>query len=239
MTALRPMNTSHPPRYAGALGLATTLSMLAAVAAVFLYAPADHNPLMGTNWPWLQRIYYFHVAAAISAGLAYFLVFLGSLLYLKSRRDEWDRFASASAELGVLFSLFVLISGPLWAKPVWGVFWRWEPRLTTMLITFTIYIAYLMVRAYGEPGERSQRIAAVVGIVAFANVPLVHFSVHMWSKAQQLHPPGIELAPAMAHTKYLCYAAFGCLFLHLMRLRLSQARLATRLRHLRLHAGSG
>ena len=230
------MDAHRPPRSSGPLGLATTVLMLVAVAAVFLYAPSDDNPLMGRHWPWLQRIYYFHVAAAISAAVAYFLVFLGSLLYLKSRSDGWHRFAGAAAELGVMFSLFVLVSGPLWAKPVWGVFWRWEPRLTTMLITFTIYVAYLMVRAYGERGERSQRFAAVFGIVAFVNVPLVHFSVDMWAPAQQLHPPGIELAPAMSRTKYVCYAAFGCLFLNLMRLRLSQERLADRLRGL---AGPG
>ena len=233
------MSAGHPPRYAGILGLATTVLMVAAVAAVFLYAPDDKNPQMGSAWPWLQRIFYFHVSAALSAGLAYFLVFLGSLLYLIRRRNQWDRFAGVSAELGVMFSLFVLVSGPLWAKPVWGVYWRWEPRLTTMLVTFTIYVAYLMVRSYGKPGERSQRFAAVFGIVAFANVPLVHFSVHMWSAAQQLHPPGIELGPAMSHTKYLCYAAFGCLFLHLMRLRLSQERLAARQRQLLRHAGPG
>ena len=233
------MSPDQPPRLAGPLGLATTLLMLAALAAVFLYAPSDNNPLMSRHWPWLQRIYYFHVAAAISAAGAYFLVFLGSLLYLKSRCDSWHRFAGVAAELGVMFSLFVLVSGPLWAKPVWGVFWRWEPRLTTMLITFTIYVAYLMVRAYGEPGDRSQRFAAVVGIVAFVNVPLVHFSVDLWSPAQQLHPSGIELAPAMSRTKYLCYAAFGCLFLHLMRLRLSQERLGERVRRLGRLAESG
>ena len=224
--------TDLQPRFAGPLGVATSILMLAAIACVFLYAPADRNPLMSADWPWVQRIFYFHVSAALSSGVAYFLVFLGSVLYLKSRDERWDRLAGISGELGVAYSVFVLISGPLWAKPIWGVFWRWEPRLTTMLITFTIYVAYLMVRAYGEPGERNQRFAAVVGIVAFVNVPLVHYSINMWAAAQQLHPPEIELAPAMLHTKYLCYLAFGCLFVHLMRLRLSQERVAARLQQL-------
>lgn len=205
------------------LTVAVPVTMVAALAAVFLYAPMERE--MGV----VQRIFYFHVSSAISAGVAYFLVFLGSVFYLKSRRDSWDRLAAVSAELGVLFSLFVLVSGPLWAKPIWGVFWRWEPRLTTMLITFTIYVAYLMVRAYGEPGERSQRFAAVVGIVAFVNVPLVHFSIRMWAADQQLHPPKVALDPAMVGTKYLCYLAFACLFAHLMRTRLSQERAAARL----------
>ena len=209
---------------------AVVLTMLAAVAAVFLYVPTERQ--MGP----VQRIFYFHVASAISAGVSYFLVFLGSLLYLRSRDDRWDRFAGIGAEIGVLFSVFVLISGPLWAKPIWGVFWRWEPRLTTMLITFTIYVAYLMVRSYGDPGERNQRFAAVVGIVAFVNVPLVHYSINLWAADQQLHPPKVELAPAMAQTKYLCYLAFAFLFTYLMRLRLRQEHLAARLRDLRQRA---
>jgi heme exporter protein C len=209
------------------LCLIVTIAMLGAVAAVFLYAPTEKQ--MGD----VQRIFYFHVASALSAGVAYFLVFLGSVQYLRTRQDRWDRFAAVSAELGVLYSAFVLFSGPLWARPIWGVFWRWEPRLTTMLITFTIYVAYLMVRSYGEPGERTQRFAAVVGIVAFVNVPLVHYSVNMWAVEQQLHPQQVELDdPAMLHTKYLCYFTFVCLFVLLMRLRLSQERLAARLQAL-------
>lgn len=208
------------------LYLIVTVTMLSAVGAVFLLAPTEKQ--MGD----VQRIFYFHVASALAAGVAYLLVFVGSVWYLRTRDDRWDRFAGVSAELGVLFSAFVLFSGPLWARPIWGVFWRWEPRLTTMLITFTIYVAYLMVRAYGEPGERTQRFAAVVGIVAFVNVPLVHYSINMWAADQQLHPPKVELAPVMQQTKFLCYFAFACLFALLMRLRLSQEHLAARLQAL-------
>ena len=208
------------------LYLIVTVTMLSAVGAVFLLAPTEKQ--MGD----VQRIFYFHVASALAAGVAYLLVFVGSVWYLCTRDDRWDRFAGVSAELGVLFSAFVLFSGPLWARPIWGVFWRWEPRLTTMLITFTIYVAYLMVRSYSEPGERTQRFAAVVGIVAFVNVPLVHSSINMWAADQQLHPPKVELAPVMQQTKFLCYFAFACLFALLMRLRLSQEHLAARLQAL-------
>ena len=208
------------------LYLIVTVAMLSAVAAVFLLASTEKQ--MGD----VQRIFYFHVASALAAGVAYLLVFVGSVWYLRTRDDRWDRFAGVSAELGVLFSAFVLFSGPLWARPIWGVFWRWEPRLTTMLITFAIYVAYLMVRSYGDPGERTQRFAAVVGIVAFVNVPLVHYSINMWAADQQLHPPKVELAPVMQQTKFLCYFAFACLFALLMRLRLSQEHLAARLQAL-------
>lgn len=209
------------------LAVATSILMLVSIGAVFLYAPTE------TQMGHVQRIFYFHVSSALSAGVAYLLVFVGSVAYLRSRDDRWDRFAAVSAELGVLFSAFVLFSGPLWARPIWGVFWRWEPRLTTMLITFTIYVAYLMVRAYGEPGERTQRFAAVVGVVAFVNVPLVHYSINMWAADQQLHPPKVELDPAMAQTKWLCYLTFALLFWLLMRLRLRQEHVASRLRQLR------
>jgi heme exporter protein C len=208
------------------LAVILSLAMLAAVGAVFLHAPTEVQ--MGD----VQRIFYFHVSSALSAAACYFLVFLGSVLYLRTRKDRWDRFAGVSAELGVLFSAFVLFSGPLWARPIWGVFWRWEPRLTTMLITFALYVAYLMVRSYGDPGERTQRFAAVVGIVAFVNVPLVHYSINMWAADQQLHPPKVELDPAMQQTKLICYLAFGCLVILLMRLRLNQERQAARLQAL-------
>ncbi len=204
-------------------GVATMVAMVVALWAVFAYAPTERQ--MGL----VQRIFYFHVSAAISAGFAYFLVFVGSVGYLRTRHDRWDRLALAAAELGVLFSVFVLISGPLWARPIWGVFWRWEPRLTAMMITFTIYVAYLMVRAYGEPGERTRRFAAVVGIFAFVMVPFVRYSINLWAADQQLHPPSVDLAPAMATTKYVSYAAFALLFSYLLRLRLSQQRNAARL----------
>lgn len=208
------------------LAIIVTISMLGAIAAALLHAPTETQ--MGD----VQRIFYFHVSSAMSAAVAYVLVFVGSVQYLRTRADRWDRLARVSAELGVAFSAFVLFSGPLWARPIWGVFWRWEPRLTTMLITFTIYVAYLMVRSYGEPGERTQRFAAVVGIVAFVNVPLVHYSINMWSAEQQLHPAKVELDPAMVQSKYICYFAFACLFALLMRLRLRQEGQAARLQTL-------
>lgn len=204
-------------------GVLTLLAMVGALWAVFVYAPTERQ--MGP----VQRIFYFHVSAAISAGLAYFLVFVGSVGYLRTRHDWWDRLGLAAAELGVLFSGFVLISGPLWARPIWGVFWRWEPRLTTMMITFTIYVAYLMVRSYGEPGERTQRFAAVVGIFAFVMVPFVRYSINLWAADQQLHPPSVDLDPAMATTKYVSYIAFALLFGYLLRLRLSQLGNAAKL----------
>lgn len=195
--------------------------MIAALFAVFVYVPSERE--MGV----VQRIFYFHVSSAIAAFVGFAMVFVASIQYLRTRRENWDCLALAAAELGVVFSLIVLISGPIWAKPIWGVFWRWEPRLTSMLIAFTIYVAYLIVRSYttGSP-DRTRRFAAVIGVVAFVNVPLVYYSVNLWSTDQQLHPREVELAPAMVQTRYLAFAAIIALFFYLLKRRYELEKLA-------------
>ncbi len=193
------------------------LSMLLALAAAFLYAPMEK--VMGDT----QRIFYFHVPAGITSFVCFFLVFLGSAQYLRTRQPRWDRLARCSAELGVLFGLIVLVTGPLWAKPIWGVYWRWEPRLTSMLITFVIYVAYLMVRTHGA-GQAS-RLAAVFGVVAFVNVPLVYYSVDLWAAEQQLHPQrNVGLQPEMRYALWACFAAYFLLLTLLLLRRLDIAR---------------
>ena len=205
------------------------LLMVAALYGVFQYVPTERE--MGL----VQRIFYFHVASAISSFVGFFLVFVAGIGYLRTHGDRWDRLGQAAAELGVTFAVIVLITGPIWARPIWGVYWRWEPRLTIMLITFTIYVAYLMVRAYGDPGAQTKRFAAAVGIIAFVCVPLVRYSVNLWSADQQLHPREIVLDPRMLHTRYLTYAAFAALFVYLLRLRLDQLRAGQRLEELEAH----
>ena len=204
-------------------------SMCAALYAVFIYVPTEKE--MGV----VQRIFYFHVPAAISAFIAFFLVFVGSIQYLRTRTELWDRLARCAAELGVLFSVIVLVTGPLWARPIWGVYWHWEPRLTSMLILFTIYLAYLMVRSYGQPTPQTQRFAAVLGILGFVNVPLVYYSVHLWSPEQQLHPRNVALQPEMQLTLYICFAAIFLLFWYLLCRCLRLERIADEITALRRH----
>jgi len=203
------------------------LGMIAALAAVFLYAPTEPTMKMA------QRIFYFHVPSAVSAFLAFSIVFIASIQYLRTQNVKWDRLALSAAELGVMFSLIVLITGPIWAKPIWGVYWVWEPRLTSMLILFSMYVAYLMVRNYGTDASRTPRLAAVLGILAFANVPLVYFSVNFWAAEQQLHPQRIELAPPMKYTLYVCFAAFFLFFAYLLKHRYEQEMTADALEKLR------
>jgi len=214
-------------RLANFFAILVFLSMLAALAAAFLYVPTERE--MGL----VQRIFYFHVPSAVSAFGAFFIVFIASIQYLRTQDLKWDRLALSAAELGVMFSLIVLLTGPLWAKPIWGVYWRWEPRLTSMLLMFSMYVAYLMVRNYGTSSSRTPRLAAVLGILAFANVPLVYYSVNLWATEQQLHPQKIELDSPMKHALYTCFIAIFLLFLYLLKHRFELEKSADMLADIR------
>ena len=159
--------------------LITGIMMLANLYFIFMVAPTD--AVLGN----VQRIFYFHVPIAIMSFLAFFLVFIASLMYLFKRSLKWDSFAYASAEVGVVFVTLALITGIIWAKPVWNTWWTWEPRLTTTMILWLIYVAYLMVRSYAPNQSKGAIYAAVVGIVGFVDVPIVYYSVVWW---RSIHP---------------------------------------------------
>ncbi len=189
---------------------------------VFLVVPDEVT--MGV----VQRIFYFHVPSAWICFLAFFLVFVASILYLKTRIPVWDTLAHASAELGVVFCTIVLITGPIWARPVWGTWWTWEARLTTTLILYLIYVAYLVLRAQAQNREQEARLAAVLGIVGFLDVPIIYFSVKIW---RGHHPivfktgGGEGLEPVMMRTFLLCMITFTLFFALLLLLRLRLGRL--------------
>jgi heme exporter protein C len=169
---------------ANGLGLVALLAVLVGLYLAFIYAPAD--ALQGD----VQRIMYIHVPTAWVAFLAFFVVFVSSLIYLWKRLPEADRLAHASAEVGVLFTALTLIDGSIWGKPTWGIWWTWDARLTTTAILFVMYIGYLMLRSFVEDPERRARLAALVGIVAFIDVPITYMSV-LWFRT--LHqPPSIQ-----------------------------------------------
>jgi heme exporter protein C len=176
----------------------------------------------------VQRIFYIHVPMAWIAYLAFFVVLVGSVGYLWKRTAVYDRVARASAEIGVLATTLVLILGSLWAKPIWNTWWSWDARLTTTLVLWFIYVGYLMLRAYTPDPDRGARFGAVLGIVGFADVPIIHYSVEWW---RTLHPEPIvvretpQLPPEMLLTLFvslaaltLVYAAFLVYRVHLERL---------------------
>ena len=168
-----------------------------------------------------QKIFYYHVPSAWVAGLGYLVVMFSGVLYLMKKDEKWDHLGLASAELGTLFCALVLITGPIWAKPIWGAPWSWEPRLTTVLIMFLIYIGYFMVRNFGDEGERTRRISAVIGLAAFINVPIIYISVKFWAADAQLHPqPAMsQQSPDVLWTFILSLLVFTLLFVHMLRFR--------------------
>jgi heme exporter protein C len=160
------------------LGL-TTLGMMLTIWAAFVYAPTElvEGPV--------QRIFYVHVPLAWISYLAFFFVLLGSVVYLWRRDDRWDTFARVNAEIGVVFTTLVLISGSLWGRAFWGAWWVWDERLTTSLLMWFIYVGYLALRSYTGRTAQGARAAAVVGILGFIVTPINYMSVKWW---RTLHP---------------------------------------------------
>ena len=175
----RPGSLGGLPSLKTALAAITGGMMLVNLYLIFMVAPTDS--VLGH----VQRVFYFHVPIAIMSFLAFFVVFIGSLMYLIKRTPKWDAVAHASAEVGVVFVTLALLTGIIWAKPVWNTWWTWEPRLTTTMILWLIYVAYLMVRSYAPSQSKGAIYAAVVGIIGFIDVPIVYYSVVWW---RSIHP---------------------------------------------------
>jgi heme exporter protein C len=198
--------------------LGFTSLILIAVATYGLFFVAGPLAVQGDA----ARIVYFHVPMALVAFLAFFIVFGASVAYLRTSNPRWDRLGQASAEVGVVFTTLVLITGAIWGYPIWGTWWSWDPKLTSTLIMWFMYVAYLMVRSYAEP-PRGPRYAAIVGIVAFVDVPIVYLSSYWW---RTLHPPPAigplaEQQPSsgIVWMLMLSVVAFTVLFAFLVRVR--------------------
>ena len=207
-----------PPTWLAAAALIATV-----VAGLFLVPP---DAAQGD----VQRIMYVHVPSAWLAYAAFFVTFVGSVLYLRRRDVRFDRFAAASAEIGLVFTGLTIITGAIWGKATWGKWWDWDPRLTTTAILFVIYSGYLLLRQSLSDRQRRARLGAVFGIVGFLNVPIVHFSVLLW---RGLHQPPTVLRlgdPTIDHLLLAellaSVASFTLVYLWLLRRRvdLEEAR---------------
>ncbi|UTR16614.1 cytochrome c biogenesis protein [Salipaludibacillus sp. LMS25] len=154
--------------------------VLVSLYLVFIWSPVER--IMGP----VQKIFYFHVASAWNAFFAFFIVFIFSLLYIVTKKRLYDLIAGVSGEIGVIFTTIVLTTGPIWARSAWNTWWTWEPRLTTTLILFFMYMAYIMVRHLDIAWQKRARLSAVFGIIGFANVPIVYMSIRWWES--NLHP---------------------------------------------------
>ncbi|EPR42802.1 cytochrome c assembly protein [Desulfovibrio sp. X2] len=190
--------------------------LCAAQYMIFVYAPVEQT--MGL----VQKIFYYHLPLSWWALVSFTCVFVASALYLWKGEERYDRLAGAAGEIGVLFTALTLATGMIWGRSAWNVWWTWDPRLTTALIMWFVYAAYLALRTAPLGAARRARACAVLGVVAFLDVPLVFYSARLW---RSIHPAvigakGGGMEPEMWHTVFVCIAAFGLLWLILLLLRL-------------------
>ncbi len=212
------------------LPILTFITVGFALYGAFLYAPREQT--MGD----LQRIFYFHVASWWIAFLAFAVVFFASVAYLATRRRQYDTLALASAEIGVVFTSMGLFTGPLWAKPAWGIYWTWDARLTLALVLWLIYISYLMLRRYIPDEAKRANLAAVAGIIGFVDVPIVYFSIRWW---RTQHPQPVVMGgadsgldPLMFRALMMSLMAFFFLYLWLLDKRFSIEHAQQEIEHL-------
>ncbi len=201
-------------------GVAAFLLGVAAAMAVVFYAPREQT--MGL----IQKIMYIHVPSAITSYVGFIVAAVAGGLYLWRGNPAWDRVARSSAELGLLFCSVVLITGPLWARPVWGVWWTWDARLTSTLLLWLIFVGYFIVRQL-VPGEQGGRFAAVVALIAVLDIPFIHVAAR---KFQSLHPPPSimksgGMTAAMHTTLGVCIVAALALYVYLLARRVELALL--------------
>lgn len=210
----------------------TFICLLVAIYLVFFYAPEEKT--MGI----IQKIFYFHVASAWISFLAFFLTFLYSIAYLLKNRLYYDEIAFSSVEVGILFCTIVLLTGPLWAKPVWGAYWTWDPRLSTTLILWFIYASYLLLRKFIEDEKKKATFSAILGIIGFIDVPLVYFSIK-WFRT--IHPDVFRndggLERTMLYTLFFSLFAFTLLFINLLIKRITVESLQREIKTLKYNRG--
>ncbi len=177
----------------------------------------------------VYRILFVHVPSAWMAMLFFFLSFVGSILFLVRRQLRWDRLAHSAAEIGVVMTGLALALGSTWAKPTWGVWWTWDPRLTTTALLFVMYLGYLMLRGTLEDPERRAKVAASVGLLIFLNVPIVYLSVKWWRSLHQVQSSPSTMAPIMVTALRLNAFALLGILLFLLYFRIKLAKEETRL----------
>ena len=163
----------------------SAILMLSTIYLIFMWVPTEQN--LGVS----QRIFYFHVPLAWIGMVSIILVGVASVVHLISGNDKWDALAYSAAELGVIFATLILVTGAIWAKPVWGVWWSWDPKLTTTLILWFIYVGYLMVRAYSPSGSQGRRYASVVALLGAIDAPLIYLASIWWRTAH----PDLNIGP--------------------------------------------
>lgn len=195
------------------VGVLAAIFLFVALYFVFSFAEIEMTMLE------VHKIFYFHISSAFTLFLAFGVTFIFSILYLIKRLEKYDTIALVSTEIGIVFGVVVFTTGPIWARFAWNTWWNWEPRLTSALILWMIYIAYLILRS-ALADEKKRIYSAVLGIIGFLNVPIVYFSVELWQGG--LHPDTstkMNLPPTMQTAWLISWVALTLLYLFLLMVR--------------------
>jgi len=205
------------------LSILSVLLVLAALAVVLFLTPLEQT--MGA----VQKVFYFHLSAAWVGMLAFILAALFGIFYLRKADLKWDRLAAASVEIGLLFTVITILSGMIWARPIWNTWWTWDPRLTTITIMAFTYLGYLLLRRSSEEPEKRARFSAIYAVLGVLSVPLTFLSAHL---LRSIHPviflgssPEMAMNPAMYRALFLGLFSFSVLYLALLWQRVRLGRL--------------
>jgi heme exporter protein C len=226
------------PKALRVLSWITGVMFVAALFLVFFYAPRE--AVMGE----VQRVFYFHVAAGWVGALAFLVTAIGGVVYLLRGDRRWDTAAVASVEIGVVFTLVNIVSGSIWARPIWNTWWTWDPRLVTATVMELVYLAYLMLRQGIEDPDRRGRFGAVYGILGFLSVPLTFLSIRIF---RTIHPVVIgsgdptaegsfDMTPKMLQVFMFSLLTFTFLYATLLWHRIRLGRLGEKVEQLKMKA---
>ena len=224
------------PRWLSVLDIITVILLIAATAMVFFYAPTE--AVMGQ----VQRVFYFHVAAGWVGMLAFLVAAIAGVAYLAKGNRKWDIVGLSAIEIGIVFAFINIVTGSIWARPIWNTWWTWDPRLTTATVMELIYVAYLMLRQGIEDPDRRARFGAVYAIIGFLSVPLTFFSARLF---RTIHPVVIganeagaqgqfDMTPMMLQTFMFSLFTFSLIFADLLWHRIRIGQLAEKVEQLRL-----
>ncbi len=222
--------TSTSSKATRILGWAAAGALVVSLLFALVLSPPEVN--MGDS----VRLLYLHLPTIAVSYLGYGITFLGSVLYLRNQSVFWDLMAAAAAEIGVLFTALVLVTGAIWGKPTWGTYWEWDPRLTATTVMFIMYLGYLAIRRMDLPQEVRSRRAAVLGVIAIANLIIVRYSVQWWRGLHQGQTIGVDtqLDGLMLFSLFLSLVAFGLLAAWLLIHRFRVAWLERQVEDMRL-----
>ena len=198
-----PTPAPSPKRGRGGIVRDAPLVISAALMAltlylVFMWVPTEQN--LGVS----QRIFYFHVPLGWIGMVSIIIVAVASVMHLFTGRQKWDDLAYSTAEIGLIYASLILVTGAIWAKPAWGVWWTWDAKLTTTLVLWFIYVGYMMVRAYGPSGAQGRRFASVIALIGAIDAPIIYKATDWWRSA---HPEGNIASGGLDGTMYLTLLA--------------------------------